>query len=483
VAELRAGDYQLIRRIAMGGMGEVYLARRTTAADFTKRVAVKLLLPHLCEEPELVQRFLEEARLSALMHHPNIVEIFDLGETEGRPFIVMQAVEGLSLAQLLSQAQKTGETLPLPLVRLVITGVCEALAYAHALRAPSGEALGIIHRDVTPSNILLSAAGAVLLMDFGIAKAHGARVVTEPGKVRGKATWLAPEQALLRPVDHRADLYSAGLTFYSALAGDNPFRRNTDVEVLHAVVAAERPAPISALRGDVTADMSRALARALAYAPDDRFPDARAMREALVDGPVATAPELGQWVQRFGGDALERLRDTLPGEQPQGTSSLGGSTTQTTTEPQLPVRRRRWPMLAAAAGVLALGLAVGGLLRREAPPGRVAPPPRQASPAPKAEDAIPEEPEVELEPNAPAQPHKSHPRPALAVGYVTADADPWANVLENGRVLERTPFARFPLPPGRHTLVFQGPNGVERSRAVRVEPGRETTLRVDMKQP
>ena len=166
--------YELIKKIAGGGMGEVFVARRTGMGNFEKRVALKLLLPHLVSSPELVQRFHEEARLAARMHHPNIVEIFDVGESGGRPFIAMQLVDGVTLGKLVREAGRRGERLPLPIVRHIATGLCEALQYAHALTDGKGRALQVVHRDVTPGNILISRNGAVLLADFGLASARGA---------------------------------------------------------------------------------------------------------------------------------------------------------------------------------------------------------------------------------------------------------------------------------------------------------------------
>src|SRR4051812_10747495 len=162
-------------------MGEVFVARRTGEGAFEKRVALKVLLPHLAHDREFVERFFDEARLVARMNHPNIVQIFDVGETDGRPWLAMALVEAVSLARVLLELAKKREPIPLPMARLIATGLLEGLAYAHALKGPRGEPLNVIHRDITPSNLLVSREGAVLLTDFGIAKAATNLHQTKPG--------------------------------------------------------------------------------------------------------------------------------------------------------------------------------------------------------------------------------------------------------------------------------------------------------------
>jgi serine/threonine protein kinase len=228
--------YQLIRRLAAGGMGEVFVGRLGGAGDFEKMVAVKLLQPHLVDSPDLVARFYAEARLSARMQHPNIVEVFDVGEADGRPFLAMQFVDGVSLSTALRRLHHLGKRMPLPLVRLIAVSLCEALSYAHSLTDARGARLQVVHRDVTPSNIMISKTGAVLLTDFGIARVQGG-ALTEPGVVRGKVAYLAPEQVLHNaPVDGRADQYSAALTLFELLCGSNPLRAGSSDATLSMVI-------------------------------------------------------------------------------------------------------------------------------------------------------------------------------------------------------------------------------------------------------
>ncbi|MDP3155896.1 MAG: serine/threonine-protein kinase [Archangium sp.] len=484
--------YELIRKIAGGGMGEVFVARRTGAGDFEKRVALKLLLPHLASSPRLVQDFHAEARLAARMHHPNIVEIFDVGEADGRPFIAMQLVDGVTLSRLMREVHKRGDRLPLHLARLIGTGLCEALTYAHALTDGQGKPLRVVHRDVTPGNVLVSRNGAVLLTDFGIARVRDGSL-TDPGVLRGKAAYLAPEQVLNdAPTDARADIYSAALTLFEAITGTHPFKRESMNDALVAVIKGEVPR-VETLRSDITPGFAAGLHRGLARKPEDRFAVAKELREALADGPVATAPELAEYVMRYCADSLEQ---PLQPEEPtgQGTRSVVMVTPtqlQLPAEIGVPAAQRRSPVVFGVP-VLVLLLGVGGWFALRAPePVVVAPEVKVPEVIAAVEVEAPPAPEPEPVVRAIATPTPSPPPPkrvvkrvpappsAMRVGYLTADASPWAEVLLSGRVIDRTPFVRYPLPAGKHTLVFRGPGGAVQERAVSVSAGKITAVRVD----
>ncbi len=478
--------YELIRRIAGGGMGEVFVARRTGAGDFEKRVALKLLLPHLASSPRLVQDFHAEARLAARMHHPNIVEIFDVGEADGRPFIAMQLVDGVTLSRLMREVHKRGDRLPLHLARLIGTGLCEALTYAHALTDGQGKPLRVVHRDVTPGNVLVSRNGAVLLTDFGIARVRDGSL-TDPGVLRGKAAYLAPEQVLNdAPTDARADIYSAALTLYEAITGTQPFKRESMNDALVAVIKGEVPR-VETLRSDLTPGFAAGLHRGLARKPEDRFAVAKELREALADGPVATAPELAEYVMRYCADSLEQ---PLQPEEPtgQGTRSVVMVTpTQLQLPPEIGVAPRRRSALWFGVPVLLALFGAGGWAMLPTAEPVVVIAPEVKAPEPIAAVQVEAAPEPEPEPvvRAVAPPPRRvvkravPPPPAMRVGYLTADASPWAEVLLSGRVIDRTPFVRYPLPAGKHTLVFRGPGGAVQERAVSVSAGKITAVRVD----
>lgn len=284
-------SYQLVKRLAAGGMGEVFIARRRGAGSFDKLVALKLMLPHLSEDAARRGRFLNEARLAALMHHPNIVEIFDVGELDGRPFLAMQLIEGVNLSGL--RRLLVPDLMSLPLVRFVAVCLCEALSYVHTLVDRSGKPLRLVHRDVSPANLLVSAKGSVFLTDFGIARAGEGEGLTRPGEVHGKAPWVAPEQLSGQPATPASDQYSAALLLYELLCGSQPFRGTPTQPLVPRTVVK----PVHALRPEVGPAMSEALTRALSLDPAQRFESMEDFSRAFVDGPVATAPQLGALVR------------------------------------------------------------------------------------------------------------------------------------------------------------------------------------------
>lgn len=462
---LRVGPYELLTRLASGGMGEVFIARRNGAGDFEKKVALKLLLSHLVPDQEYVQRFFDEARLAARMNHPNIVQIFDVGESDGRPYLAMALVEGISLSRFLKVARLKQLQLPLPIVRLIATGLLEGLAYAHTLKGTRGEELGVIHRDVSPSNLLLSTAGAVMLTDFGIAKAGINEHHSRPGTVQGKFAYVAPEQAHRGRLTPRADLFSAAVTIYETLTLVSPFARPGDVQTTDAVVKHDPPSA-RLLRAETTDQMAKALDRALSKRPEDRFASARQLREALVGGPVATAPELGELVQQLCGEEL-KIFQLLDGHPSADRGAL-----LTAAPPLQPQRRKLGPLawLAASSGVgfaaVLLFLSLGRPAVLEAP---------QLLPFQPGTQPVRLEPQpVQLAANL-----TPPPAAALPVGYLSAEAEAGASVFLDGRPLDRTALSHLPVAIGEHTLVFRSADGVEQSRPLSIEEGKLLTVRLE----
>jgi serine/threonine protein kinase len=479
---LRAGRYELLTRLAAGGMGEVFIARVVGEGDFEKKVALKLLLPHLTSESEFVHMFLDEARIAARMNHPNIVQIFDLGEADGRYFIAMALVEGVSLSRLLKACRARNEHLPMPLLRLIAAGLCTGLAYAHEK--------GIVHRDVNPSNILVSTAGAVLLTDFGIAKAQGNLHRTRPGDVKGKFAYMAPEQ-MAGTFDHRTDLFAAAVTLYEALTLVSPFSRATDPETIDAIRTSSLP-DASAARPDATKNWVMGLRKGIARAAAERFSSALTMRDALSDGAIAAPHELGEWVERLCPDELKPFGgEAWPPHEHAGTRSMAQAGTKISsvpTDPHAVLAPRRWPWVFAASAALAT-IAVIAVLKSEQRP-KLAP--------------LPPDPVVDLAPVVVAQPPPPEPEPEpveakprpvrkekekerapdpMRIGYLTADAVPWARLVVDGKEFETTPLSRYPMKVGKYTLVFTHPDsGKEITRKVTIEEGKTVTVRVDFTQ-
>ena len=273
---LRLGEYDIEARIGRGGMAEVFLARVVGGPRAGSPVAVKRLLPSLAGDPAYRELFAAEARLATQLRHPAIVEVIASGEESGAPFLVMEYVDGRDLARLLAACRRRGLSLPLDFALHVAHRVAEALAAAHAARDEVGEPLGIVHCDVSPSNVFVSRRGEVKLGDFGVARPMG----RGPAAALGKLRYLAPEQlqgGLLTPA---VDVFGLGATLYELLTGAHAFPGDDPQEVVAAVAGAARRLP-SALRPEVPAAVDALVVSALAAAPAERPPSAAAMATAL----------------------------------------------------------------------------------------------------------------------------------------------------------------------------------------------------------
>jgi serine/threonine-protein kinase len=269
----RYGPYLLFRKLAEGGMAEIFLAKQVGVEGFERNVVIKRMLPHLSGSTEFVAMFLDEARLAASLTHPNIVQIADLGLVDGCYFICMEYLAGEDLATMLRVARRTGNTIPVSIVLRVIAQAAVGLHFAHEAKNAKGQVLNLVHRDVSPSNIFVTYLGHVKVLDFGIAKAESRVTSTAAGTVKGKYQYMSPEQAVGDPLDRRGDVYSLGVTLYEALTGSRPFARDSDLAVLKAVLDGT-VTPLRALRPDVSPEVEAIVARAMASKAEDRYPTA-----------------------------------------------------------------------------------------------------------------------------------------------------------------------------------------------------------------
>jgi eukaryotic-like serine/threonine-protein kinase len=294
-AQARLGRYELLARLATGGMGEIFLARLEGAAGFEKLYVVKRILPHLADDARFRQMLISEAQIAAKMAHANICQVYELGETQGQLYIVMEYLEGVTMLPLLRRSSKAGTHLEFGFVAGVIAQTCDALHYAHDLKDRNGDPLGLVHRDISPGNVFLTESGIVKVLDFGIAKAKGASSTkTEDGAVKGKYAYMAPEQLRGGAIDRRVDLFALGVVLYEMLALRRLFQRKTDYLTFRAVM--EQPIPdIRRYRPDVPDGIADALARALDRDPAVRFESARQFAGAILDG--ITAVQLRPWTQ------------------------------------------------------------------------------------------------------------------------------------------------------------------------------------------
>ncbi len=276
------GRYQLIKKLATGGMGQVYLARQKGPVGFEKLVVVKRILPHLTEDEDFIAMFFDEARIAALLNHPNITQIYDLGEVEGVYFIAMEYVHGDSLRAVNTKANTQKGGMPLGLKLRVIADAAAGLDFAHRAKGPTGEPLALIHRDVSPQNVLVGFNGGVKLIDFGVAKAAGKRSTTLTGAIKGKYAYMSPEQARGEDLDSRSDVFGLGIVFYELLTSTRLFKRESETLTLKAVVGA-KVTPPSAVVKTLPKALDAIVLKALAKKRTERFQTAGELQLALED--------------------------------------------------------------------------------------------------------------------------------------------------------------------------------------------------------
>lgn len=274
------GDYRIVRPLATGGLWEVYLAERTVNS-VVESVALKVVQPSLASDERLIELLVEEAEIAARLIHPNIVQVRDLGCIDAVYYVAMEFVDGADLHRLLTWASAAGDCFPLGAALFAMSEVCAGLDYAHHQRDEDGKHLGIVHRDVSPQNVLVSWDGHVKVGDFGIAKAALRARKTEAGVVKGKSRYMSPEQAWGDPVDRRSDVFSAGLVLYEALSGTPPYQVE-DMTLLLDLARHANIAPLST-RCAVPADVEAVVMRALSADPDERYQDAAGLRRDLLE--------------------------------------------------------------------------------------------------------------------------------------------------------------------------------------------------------
>jgi len=305
------GRYALYDPIAAGGMATVYFGRLVGPAGFSRTVAIKRLHPQYASDPEFVSMFLDEAHLAARIRHPNVVSTLDVVAQQGELFLVMDYVQGESLSKLLRAARQSGERMPVPIAAAVVAGVLHGLHAAHEATNDRGEPLDIVHRDVSPQNVMVGIDGTALVLDFGVAKAVGRLQTTREGQLKGKMAYMAVEQLRGSPVDRRADVYAAGVVLWEALVGRRLFEGDNDVAVFGKVLGAEVEPPGS-LVPDVPPELDAIVMRALARPAEDRFASARDMARAIERAvPPIAAADVGEWVEKMAERALASRADVM----------------------------------------------------------------------------------------------------------------------------------------------------------------------------
>jgi hypothetical protein len=484
--ERRLGRYELVRHLATGGMGDVHLARMVGPAGFQRWVVVKVLLPELAPSARYRDMFLDEARLAARLAHANVCEVLDLGEEAGTYYIVMPYLDGVPLAALMQRPA----ALPVAAYRRLIAGViaqaCDGLHHAHQLAGDDGAPLGVVHRDVSPSNVMVLRDGVAKVVDFGIAKSRGSAGVTEKDVIKGKPAYMAPEQLAGGAIDRRADVFCVGILVWEALAQRPLFARPSSI--LSAKAVLDEPAP--GLEADgVPAALAAVVARALAKEPYRRYETAAALRAALVDavegGPMAPA-EIGAAVAAHWGHLLrapptapqasEAFADTVPATGERTRAGKVPASQLATRPREAPPAQRR----AGAVGVVVVGVAVAVTLiasrDKDTPKPRAVAPVMAAAPAPvpdaaPAPVAIVVDAAVATLPDAAPAPAK----PRRGKGLLSVDSTPWATIYLDGKRLGITPMIGVPVKAGKHTLRAVTVDGREQQREVVIQAGAAQT--------
>ncbi|MCW5832065.1 MAG: serine/threonine protein kinase [Labilithrix sp.] len=389
--------YEIHREIGAGGMATVYLARTRNASGASRTVAVKRLHRHMSTDPRFVKMFIDEARLATRVHHANVVTTLDVVTTEHDIALVMEYVHGDSLAGVLRAMRSASSAIPLPIVSSIVCGALAGLHAAHEAKSERGEPLGLVHRDVSPQNILVGADGVTKVLDFGIAKAAGRSTVTRDGSIKGKLAYLAPELLMGMVPDRRADVFAMGVVLWEAVTGERLFGGGdgTPGVVLQAVLGRPVPRP-SELRSETPASLDDVVLRTLDRQRELRFQTAREMAVALEAAVTpASAREVGDWLERV----------------------LG---------PELRARAAEVAAVEAGDPVLAAGV-VTGVVSRGALEGTSETPTPEGvrPPAADLDDTVHDaSPPVSAAPPAPSRPRRTRVlvRFALAVGWLVAVA-------------------------------------------------------------
>ncbi len=301
----RIGPYLLIQKIARGGMAELFLSDYVREDGFRRKVAVKRILPHLAGNQDFIKMFTREARLAALLQHPNVVQIFDYGNIDNAYFIAMEFIDGKNLGEVLKASNRG---LPFDTAVFIMSRVCKGMDYSHTkCDDNTGEPLHIVHRDISPQNLLISYQGEVKISDFGISKARSEPSLTQAGVVKGKLAYLSPEQALGESTDHRADIYALGLVFYETLTGKRVYEFSSEVDAIRTIPLMDI-VPLSNAVSDIPQELNRIVMKCLEKQKDLRYQSAAAVHTDLVafkkqQNSAFDASELADFMKQIFGDS------------------------------------------------------------------------------------------------------------------------------------------------------------------------------------
>ena len=511
------GKYELVSRLAAGGMAEIFLARTKSIQGFEKYLVIKRILGHRTQDPEFVRMFLDEARVAATLDHPNIVQIYDVGHVDNEYFIAMEYLRGHNLIEIVRAGAKLGYAKP-PLEHVVstLTQVCAGLHYAHEKRDFEGRSLEIVHRDVTPQNVVVSFDGSVKVVDFGIAKAATREVETLAGTLKGKIGYMSPEQCRGANVDRRSDIFAVGIILFELTTGKRLYHERSDFDTLKKIIEGPVPSPRDLLPF-YPAFLNAIVVRCLQKNPDDRYQTARDLHADLDafgrDNQLVTGTvPLSQYMERIYADELATHKSadaaamatsaqvTMSGGSSAsylGESSRRSSSPQAT--PLAEARRQHVMRMVLQAGIAVLLVLLGGgvvwwktrgaspqpgvqttggaimpAAQPVAPSGAPAVAAKNSAPA----TAMPGQPSAPVAAAASAAALPSmlppHPKPAAKPGdaHITVASEPRCELLVDGVPYGATPIIDLAVPGGKHTIVLLNSSaGIRESQRVSLREG------------
>jgi eukaryotic-like serine/threonine-protein kinase len=499
----QVGRYQLLGKLATGGMSEIYLARQSGARGFSKVVVLKVILPHLTGNTEFIRMFINEAKLAALLNHPGIVQIFDFGEERGLPYMAMEYIDGRNLNRIGKALHEKGTKIARPVMLRIIGDTCAALHYAHTLCDAEGQHLKIVHRDISRENILLTYSGQVKLVDFGVAKATILESGTTKGTLKGKYPYMPPEMIRGEEPDQRVDIYALGVVLYGMLLYRAPFAAQNHAQLLDMILHKQPPRPTE-VDPTLPAGVEDIVLRAMHKDKEQRFQSALEMQHAVeswvMEHESAVMPfHLSEFMSSTfptGSDQDRQIYQSLTGATSQpsspglaarvtGSISVSSSVSATPAPP----RSRRWMVVVAlallAAGGLLAYLAMGPLNRSRVKQKQVEavvdasprPGPPASRPAPDQAvrvTAAPDSGSAKAEPKVVA-----HPTPRRGPASLSVDAPGPGEVLVDGKRIGELPLSKKPVSAGAHRVEVRSAKlGYSVTRQVMVQPGGQQSLHI-----
>jgi len=500
------GPYTLKRQIASGGRAELYLGETRGPGGFTKPIVVKMIRPDLGADPRFVSMFTEEAKTLAGFVHGNIVPIFDFGQIGGRPYLVMEFIDGIDVETMMETCRVEGIPLPPDVAVWIGIGVASALHYAHSACDAAGNPLKLVHRDVSPNNVLVSRAGEVKLCDFGIAFSEAQRTENDADLVKGKLHYMSPEQAAGKGVDRRSDIFSLGVTLYELVLGRHPAGGGSRVDVLRCLAERRGYPAIADAAPWLDPRLAAVVDKAVAFDPAQRYQSAEEVRQELTQllhesyrtfSPSRVGELVVELQERLTRQAADGDRGAARAELASFASEVRSVSVTSAGSMSAPRRRRSRRIAATVVGaaLIAVGIAVALLLypddgreiesiagdggtERDAGAPRDTVPEASPSVVPSADRA-----DAGIDAGAVKNDAAAEEKPR-GFGFLEANASPWAEVRVDGKTRGDTPLKPpLKLPAGRHHAVFTNPElGKTVQRTFVIRPGKTTRVIVDMEE-